>query len=369
MTDARASSWEFTTDQNRILSSATSNPIVLRKAAVHPSNLNRMQSLQSLRSEKESPPISVLCCVYNGERFIASTLRSIQSQTFKEFEFIIVNDGSSDSTEDIIKPFADSDRRIRIYSRPRGGIAAARNDAVQLAKSEIIAWIDADDLASPERLRLQYDYLQAHQKCVVVGGQWNYIDEKEHFLYHRPAETDSERIVQKLLQGTCELANPATMIRRSAILSAGGYRERNGAEDADLWLRLLSHGDLCNLSEVVLHYRVHAGQLSHVKSFEQRISFVESVNAYRETRNLAPLELPIAKSKCHANELFELAFRCWHYGSFAPARRLFFRSIYAKPTYGRAYVGLILSTLRIRPQTVAKFRSNFLRARTASVPE
>ena len=116
-----------------------------------------------------SPQISVLMPVYNAERFVAEAVQSILSQTFGDFEFIIIDDGSSDGSLEILRRFERADSRIRLSSRPNTGYTVALNEMLAMASGQFVARMDADDVAMPQRLQKQVDYLCAHPNCVVVG--------------------------------------------------------------------------------------------------------------------------------------------------------------------------------------------------------
>src|ERR1700726_1508117 len=119
-----------------------------------------------------SPPtISVLMPVYNAERYVAEAVESILSQTFADFEFIIIDDGSKDRSLAILEEYAARDPRIRLVSRPNTGIVKALNQGLALASGELVARMDADDIAMPERLAKQRDYLADHPECVMVGSR------------------------------------------------------------------------------------------------------------------------------------------------------------------------------------------------------
>src|SRR5205823_4798077 len=117
------------------------------------------------------PVISVVMPVYNAASYVADAVKSIMAQTFDDFEFIAVNDGSTDRSEAILNEFARADRRIRVISRANTGIVGALNDGIAAAEAELIARMDADDVSSPQRLQRQLAYMQAHPECVALGGR------------------------------------------------------------------------------------------------------------------------------------------------------------------------------------------------------
>ena len=123
-----------------------------------------------------SPSVSICMPVYNTKRYVAEAVESILAQTFGDFEFIIIDDGSTDGSRAILERYAKQDDRIRLISRPNTGIVGARNEALGLARGELIAVMDSDDVALPERFEVQVAYLREHPECVVVGSRALIID-------------------------------------------------------------------------------------------------------------------------------------------------------------------------------------------------
>ena len=217
------------------------------------------------------PTVSVLMSVYNSARYLSQALESIQRQTFRDFEFIIIDDGSTDASREIIERYAASDARIRLSSRPNTGLTRALNEGLAQCRGQFVARMDGDDIALPTRFARQVEYLREHPDCVCVGSRVLYINpfglptsgsESSSTSDHA---TDHDDIDRRLLEGKGgSLVHPATMMRREALLRIGGYREQfNNSEDLDLFLRLAEIGRLANLPEVLLHYRRHLESVSH----------------------------------------------------------------------------------------------------------
>lgn len=280
-------------------------------------------------------PLSVLMCVFNGEQYVATAIKSILNQTFKDFEFVIVDDGSADSTPRILEEFAQRDRRIRVVTQSNQGLPLARNRAVKAATADIVAWMDADDVSEPRRMELQLNYLATHPECIVVGGQWACIDEAGRLLYSRPAATDHTAIVASLLNGVNELANPAVMIRKEPLRTAGLYNPKiRVAEDTDLWLRLYKYGQFANLPVRVLRYRLHAKQTNSTHWVEQTLTALTRINEERASLNLEPLPIPESTQQTVEvvfDPTYEMAMKCWHYGYHLSAGRLMVKLLMQKP--------------------------------------
>ncbi len=208
-------------------------------------------------------PISVVMPVFNGERFLDEAVESVLRQSFDDFELIIVDDGSSDRTPDILRRFAEKDRRLRVVTQPNGGIVSALNRGVAEAEGEFVARMDADDVSHPSRLSRQYAAIRADPSVVVLGGACEVIDETGASLGVRRFPTDGVDTARRILGGTSTIAHPTVIIRKEALERAGGYRERfRHAEDVDLWLRLSRLGTIRSLGEVVLSLRKHGSNVS-----------------------------------------------------------------------------------------------------------
>ena len=209
------------------------------------------------------PTVSVLLPVFNGERYLRAALDSVLSQTYADFELLVLDDGSTDRTPHIARSCARLDPRVRVYSRENRGLVATLNELLGLARGEFIARMDADDICLPDRLARQVAHLRAHPRVVCVGGDHELIDERGRLLTTvRTLERDAE-IQQQALRGHGSICHPSAMIRRDALQHIGGYRaEFYPAEDLDLWLRLGEIGELANLRGAVLRYRLHTQSIS-----------------------------------------------------------------------------------------------------------
>ena len=216
------------------------------------------QSLPTGATPMSSPSVSVCMPVYNTERYVAEAIESILAQTFTDFEFLIVDDGSTDGTLPILSRFAARDSRIRVISRPNTGIVGALNEMLGLARADLVARMDADDMALPDRFEIQVAYLRAHPDVVCVGGEVMAIDASGRDLYLLHEPMDHEAIQELALTGSCPLNHPSVMMRRAAVMAVGGYDpQMKHLEDLDLFLRLGEFGRLVNLPRTVLKYRVH----------------------------------------------------------------------------------------------------------------
>lgn len=207
--------------------------------------------------------------VYNGERYLDVALESILSQTFVDFEFIIINDASTDKSAEILAGYDDP--RLRIFKNEQNmGLARSLNRAIELAQGTYIARQDADDLSEPRRLEKQVAFLDTHLKVGVVGTTTEWIDDEDKFIkiWHQPLENAA---IQETLLDYCCLIHGSTMYRSETIAELGGYDSamRTG-QDYDLWLRLSETWDLACLPDVLYKYRHHTNMASLKRGGEQK---------------------------------------------------------------------------------------------------
>jgi len=232
----------------------------------------------SLEQIAESPLISVLMPVYNGERFIAEAIESILRQTERRFELLVLDDGSNDRSAEIAEQFGRADDRVRTIRLTHAGLVATLNRGIELARGEVIARMDADDIAIETRFEKQLRHLVAHRRCVAVGGaitallpngqtqgEWPWPEHLEYRITKEPENIG--------------MPHPGATIRASALRAVGGYRAGfKSAEDADLWRRLIEIGDIDNLAESVVLYRLHPDQVSNRENLQQQL-FAEVAHA------------------------------------------------------------------------------------------
>jgi len=197
--------------------------------------------------------------VYNAQRYIRAATESIQRQTFADFEFIIVDDGSTDGSGAILRSLAAQDTRIRLISRANTGVAVARQQGFLAARGELLASMDADDISLPERFARQIEYMQAHPDCVLLGAGVELIDPDGQSLGILGKRLAHAQIDAIMMQGDgSAIHQSSAVMRRSAIERVGGYQARfPTTEDLDLFLRLAEIGTIANLSDVLLQYRHH----------------------------------------------------------------------------------------------------------------
>lgn len=225
-----------------------------------------------------APRISCLLPVYNGEAFLEEAIGSILAQTFTDFELVVVDDGSTDSTPEILAALAAKDPRVRIVRQANGGIVAALNAGLAVCRGEYVARMDADDIALPHRFQFQLDYLDGHPGCVLVGGVAKSLKADGSIggrtTGGRHQRTDLTCFPPKVAVSM----HPLITVRREALLAIGGYRsDFPHAEDYDLFIRLSKLGGIDNPDEDVLIYRRHEGAISlkHLETQERSAAMAE----------------------------------------------------------------------------------------------
>ncbi len=207
------------------------------------------------------PIISVILPVYNGEKTIRETIESILKQTFSDFELIVINDGSKDSTVEIVSSFPDP--RIKLFSYPNAGQPASRNRGISRAEGEYISFIDADDLWTPDKLEAQFKALQNNPQAAVAYSWTNMIDESGKFLREGAYLSYEGDVLTELLLSNFLENGSNPLIRASALREVGNFDESlSNAHDWDMWLRLAARYHFVAVSSIQILYRVSSTSMS-----------------------------------------------------------------------------------------------------------
>jgi glycosyltransferase involved in cell wall biosynthesis len=243
--------------------------------------------------------VSVTMPVHNGERFVGEAIESILGQTYRDLELVVVDDGSTDATPEILSRYAAADERLVVHAQENAGYVAALNTAAALAQGELLARLDADDTAEPGRIARQVAVLDAHPDVAVVGGSLLVVDAggRPFYLARYPANAAE---VRAALAERTPLAHPTVLLRRAVFDAVGGYREGfPHAEDYDHWLRIAREHDLVNLPDILARYRVHGANASLRWLQEQARSVVAA--------RAAALGQPAGSPEAAASATLELA--------------------------------------------------------------
>lgn len=221
--------------------------------------------------------VDVLIPVYNAAATLDASLASLAAQTLTDIRILVVDDGSTDDSPALLAAWAARDPRFEIVRQDNGGVVRALNAGLAIADAPLLARLDADDIAFPERLALQKDYLDANADCIAVGCGVEHIDETGAplpGLPHPGSPEDADFDRAPALEPY--IIHPFLMVRRDAIARVGGYRFVPQSEDSDLYWRLMVSGRLFNLGAILGQYRVHERSLSSRSVASGRVMAVGS---------------------------------------------------------------------------------------------
>ncbi|MFW6015694.1 MAG: glycosyltransferase [bacterium] len=217
--------------------------------------------------------LSVVMSVYNAEKYLSESIESILNQTLTEFDFIIINDKSTDSSLDIIKKYATKDKRIKLINNEKNiGLTKSLNKAINISNGKYIARMDADDIAHLERLEKQYKYLDKHPEVVVLGTSGFTINEDGDIINERNVPLQFKKIKQ-VLRYVNPMIHPSVMFRKKEIKHIGNYNEvYDKVQDYELWFRCVAQGyKMRNLKERLIYYRSNNAYFER-KSLQYRMT-------------------------------------------------------------------------------------------------
>jgi len=228
------------------------------------------------------PEISVCMPCYNAGKYIEECIESVLNQSFPDFEFVIVDDGSTDHTADIVRNYSDS--RIRLVEKEHDYIQSL-NTSILLAEGKYIARMDSDDVMMPDRLLIQYNYLENHPHIDLIGGGFEYFGNRQGFF--SPAINASPITMEEMLENDI-IAHPTVMIRKEAFskIPVMYEEEYKYAEGYKLWMTMLAHGlVLDNIPDILIKYRVSHAQNS-LKNSNLKRKITEMIkNEYGKTND------------------------------------------------------------------------------------
>lgn len=236
-----------------------------------------------------TPLVSVILPVFNARRYLAEAMNSVLNQTLRDLEMVVVDDGSTDGSDQVMDEVAARDPRVRIVRRPNTGLVGALNDAIASARStEFLARMDADDVCLPERLEKQVAFMQSHPDCVLLGTMVRAIDPCGVELWESERLLTHEELDKQLMLGRAGvIRHPAAIMRAAAVRQIGGYRKVfDNAEDSDLFLRLAEVGKVANLPDVLLLYRQHYGSINRMHFVDQKQKVTAAVYAAAQRRGV-----------------------------------------------------------------------------------
>jgi glycosyltransferase involved in cell wall biosynthesis len=203
-----------------------------------------------------NPKVTVLMPAYNAAKYIDDAITSVLTQSFTDFELLIINDGSTDKTEEIIRSYHDP--RIVLISQENKGVAAALNLGLIHARAHYIARFDADDICYPNRLKVQYDFITAYPEYSIIGSAVDYMDADGHYIFTHHPEGHLNEEIQQLKYSICPFIHSSVFYKKDVVVNNGGYNEHAYTyEDHFLWVNILKNEKACNLSHPLIKVRLN----------------------------------------------------------------------------------------------------------------
>jgi glycosyltransferase involved in cell wall biosynthesis len=292
------------------------------------------------REPADKPLVSVVVATYNMAGFLALAIRSALAQTYRNIEVLIIDDGSTDATAEVVAPFL-ADARVRYQTQANGGQAVAKNRGIRESTGEYVAFLDADDLWAPDKLEAQIPLFAASRVVGIVYSAFAYIDEKGNQLPHVPDELHRGRVSGPLLISNF-VGFSASVVKRECFERLGSFKESLGMGiDYDLWLRFSTQYEFDYIDRPLLYYRGWPGQMS--KNWKTRyLSGIEIMKNFLR-------EFPDAVDKRTANEAWAHTYAGFGYCMRGSRRRealsLYLRALRFKPDYLPAWRGIAATLL------------------------
>lgn len=297
--------------------------------------------------------VTVLMPAYNAEKYITNAIYSVLSQTFTDFELLIVNDGSSDNTENLVRSFHDP--RIVLINQNHAGIASALNTGLQKASAELIARFDADDICYPERLEKQYDFINKNHKYIIVGSAADYVDENGSYIFTCNPPAVSNNQIQILKKIACPFIHSSVLFKKGIVIQNGGYNTHaHSFEDHFLWASILDKGKAYNIPDPLLKVRLNPHSITinercRTKQFRRIKSkaLLQSSISEREGHELKKIIEGQNKRKIKKTAYYSLLAKKFLWNNYQPAkaRQHLWKAIRFQPFQLTGYGLLILSCL------------------------
>lgn len=218
---------------------------------------------------KANPLVSVVMPAYNAEKYISEAIESILNQTFKDFEFIIIDDGSKDGTWEIIQDCAKKDERIVALKNERNlNVSQTRNKGIEKSTGKYIVWADADDISLPKRIKTQLDFMESNKDVGLCGSFMEFFGDSESVSIRKYSDNDG--VLRSLIFRQNPVAQPSCIMRKDILIKCGGYPNFPLSEDLYVFFKMGELSKFSNIQEVLVRYRVHPGSLtnSRLRSME-----------------------------------------------------------------------------------------------------
>jgi glycosyltransferase involved in cell wall biosynthesis len=278
------------------------------------------------------PVISVITSCYNASKYLCEAVDSVINQTFKDFEYILIDDGSIDETAEIIRGYARKDNRIVVIEKANTGLTDSLNVGLRTAKGTWIARLDADDVALCKRFETQINFLTYNPKIVLLGSACFVIDDTGRYIKRKSYPTENDILCKRLENNGTTFPHSSVLFRTDLARRLGGYRIRlEGAEDRDLWLRLSVNGKIASLDEPLIKLRKHSESITSGNLRSLLISFAAMISYKLQKQNFPD---PIGQDENHFNEFIQWLEGRLEQQGWPEEVRLFFeieKRRYAKP--------------------------------------
>ena len=308
--------------------------------------------------------VSVIMPVWNSQQYLTKAVESVLAQTFKDFELIALDDGSTDRSLEILQEFENQDSRIRVITGEHQGYSPLLNKGLSMAKGEYIARMDSDDICLENRFAEQVGFLEKNPDYVAVGSQAIRIDPEGDPIGKIELSVNHETIDQSQITGKGKILHPASMIRREALLTINGYRQEfEPGEDFDLFIRLAEVGKLANLPLQLLQYRTHLKNVTVTRKEKHREVKQEALRQAYQRRGINEPIPTISLNDLPGNESksrflwMEMALATGFYRS---ARKNAWLAFQAQPVTPRTIKGLLLGYGGIFTNFARKFYRKIL---------
>jgi len=240
-----------------------------------------------------TPKVSIITVTYNREAYIREAIDSVLAQTFRDWEMIIVDDASTDNTEQIVKTYIDGESRIKYYRNEKNlGIAKTRNRGLKLASGQYIAPLDSDDVwLDINKLQKQVEFLDINKDYCMLGGGIMHIDEHSQHL-KKVLYPVYDSLIRKIILQFNPFPQSTLLYRKEVALACGGYSETYKiCDDYDLWLKMGLKSKFTNIPQVLAGYRVHGGNITKTKRLTTAKEILDIVWNYRTKYGRAYLGL------------------------------------------------------------------------------
>ncbi|MFM1757367.1 MAG: hypothetical protein RL621_2364 [Bacteroidota bacterium] len=293
---------------------------------------------------KLKPLVSVIIPAYNSADWIAETIRSVLNQDYNNLEIIVINDGSSDKTESIVKSFGD---KVKYFHKTNGGQSSARNLGILNSNGEFIAFIDSDDLWEKEKTSVQISYLEANNyKWIYSDGiAFDSLSRDVLFQFSKMSYPYEDNVLINLFN-SCFIPMPTVIVKKEVFLEVGYFNEDNrfrNREDWEMWLRIANNYPVAYVPQILVKYRVHKGSVTGTESL------IERMNGNILVIQNAVINNPIKLTRYKSQVLFNLYYSTGRALSikykFIDANKLFMKAFRERPMSYKLYFAWILLPL------------------------